>query len=94
MMSRRLRSLIGQLSFDLVPNMVLAKTKIDLIRDTRHLFTRFRIDRGRVCLSSQNDKTILNLQNVHFKFRVIITCCEDLYRRYCIKKNDNDHFYP
>ena len=93
-MSRLLRSLIGQLSFDLVPNMVLAKTKIDLIRDTRHLFTRFRVDRGRVCLCSQNNKTILNLQNVQFKFRVIITCCENLYRRYCIKKNENDHFYP
>ena len=94
MMSRRLRSLIGQLSFDLVPNMVLSKTKIDLIRDTHHLCTRFRIDRGRVCLSSQNNKTIFNLQNVQFKFRVIITCCEDLYRRYCIKKNDSDRFYP
>ena len=93
-MSRRLRSLIGPLSFDLVPNMVLAKTKIDFIRDTRHFCTRLRIDRGGVCLSSQNNKTILNLQNVQFKFRVIITYCEDLYRRYCIKKNDNDHFYP
>ena len=94
MMSRRLRSLIGPLSFDLVANMVLAKTKIDLIRNTRHLFTRFRIDRGRVCLSSQNNKTTLNLQNLQFKFRVIITCCEDLYRRYCIKKNDNDQLLP
>ena len=47
-MSRRLRSLIGQLSFDLVPNIVLAKTNIALIRDTRHFCTRSRIDRGRV----------------------------------------------
>ena len=58
-MSRRLRSLIGQLSFDLVPNIVLAKTNIALIRDTRHFCTRSRIDRGRVCLSSQTNKIIL-----------------------------------
>ena len=36
---------------------------------------------GRVCLSSPNDKTILNLQNVQFKFHVIIACCEDIYGR-------------
>ena len=28
-------------------------------------------NRGRVCLSFQNDKAILNLQNVQFKFRQV-----------------------
>ena len=67
---------------------------MDLIHDTLHLCTRFRIDdvkamsrgisgskqvlkfadasnRGRVCLSSQNDKAILNLQNVPLKYRQV-----------------------
>ena len=41
MTSRRLRSLIGQLSFDLVPNMVLAKIKIHEHRtkQTYHNYT-------------------------------------------------------
>ena len=52
-------------------------------------------NRGRVCLSPQNDKSILNLQNVQFKFRqVIIACCKDIFGRYCIKINNNDHFHP
>ena len=51
--------------------------------------------RGRVWLSPQNYKAILNLQNVQFKFRqVIIACCKDIYVRYCIKLNNNDHFHP
>ena len=29
-------------------------------------------NRGRVCLSAQNDKSILNLQNVQFKFRQVL----------------------
>ena len=29
-------------------------------------------NRGRVCLSPQNDKSILNLQNVQFKFRQVL----------------------
>ena len=81
-MSRSLRSLIGQLSFDLVPNTVLAKTKIDLIRAIPTIFAR-ALGLIAVEFVYQNSKTILNLQNVQFKFSVIITCCEDLYRRYC-----------
>ena len=51
--------------------------------------------RGRVWLSPQNYKAILNLQNVQFKFpQVIITCCEYIYGRYCIKISNNDHFHP
>ena len=51
--------------------------------------------RGRVWLSPQNYKAILNLQNVQFKFRqVIIACFKDIYVRYCIKLNNNDHFHP
>ena len=34
-------------------------------------------NRGRVCLSSQNDDTILNSQNVEFKFRQVS-------RHYCL----------
>ena len=30
-------------------------------------------NRGRVCLSPENDKAILNLQNVQFKFRQVLT---------------------
>ena len=30
-------------------------------------------NRGRVCLSPKNDKAILNLQNVQFKFRQVLT---------------------
>ena len=39
-------------------------------------------NRGRVCLSFQKDKAILNLQNVTFdKFHVIIVCCEHIHGR-------------
>ena len=74
---------------------------MDVIHDTRHLCTRFRIDgikamsrgilggkqvvkfantsnRGRVWLSSQNYKAILNLQNVQFNFRQVL-------RHYCLR---------
>ena len=55
--------------------------------------------RGRVWLSPQNYKAILNLQNVQYsssfaKFYVIIACFEDICGRYCIKINNNDHFHP
>ena len=48
---------------------------------------------GWVCLSSQNEKAILNLQNLQFKFHVIIAYYEDIDGRYCIKKNNIDHIH-
>lgn len=93
----------------------------DLIQDSRHLCTRFRINgikamslgilggkqvlkfyntssRGRVWLSPQNYKTILNLQNVQYsssfaKFYVIIACFDYIYGLYCIKIDNNDLFH-
>ena len=50
---------------------------------------------GWVCLPSQDNKVILNLQKLQFKFHVIIACCEDIDGHYCIKKNNNsDHVHP
>ena len=56
-------------------------------------------NRGRVCLFSQNQTTILVMKNVHFDFlqvlrEVIIACCEDISGHYCIQKTNNDHFHP
>ena len=48
---------------------------------------------GWVCLSSKNEKAILNLQNLQFKFHVIIAYYEDIDGRYCIKKNNIDHIH-
>ena len=51
---------------------------------------------GRVCLFSQNETTILVMQNVQIsfvKFYVIIARCEDMYGRYCIQRHI-DHFHP
>ena len=41
---------------------------------------------GWVCLSSQNDKAILNLRNLQFKFHVIIANYEAIDSCYCTKK--------
>ena len=50
---------------------------------------------GWVCSSSQDNKAILNLQKLQFKFHVIIACCEDIDSHYCIKKNNNSyHVHP
>ena len=50
---------------------------------------------GRVGLFSQNETTILVMQNVQInfvKFYVIIARCEDMYGRYCIERH-TDHFH-
>ena len=54
--------------------------------------------RGRVWLSPQNYKTILNLQNVQYsssfaKFYIIIACFDYIYGLYCIKIDNNDLFH-
>ena len=53
-------------------------------------------NRGRVCLSFQNDKAILNLQNVQFKFRQVPRHnCSLLghLRSVLQSKNNNNHFH-
>ena len=52
-------------------------------------------NRGRVCLSFQNDKAILNLQNVQFKFRQVPRhdCLLLGHLRSVLhSKNNNNHF--
>ena len=52
-------------------------------------------NRGRVCLSFQNDKAILNLQNVQFKFRQVPRHdCLLLGHLWSVlhSKNNNNHF--
>ena len=46
---------------------------------------------GWVCSSSQDNKAILNLQKLQFKFHV---SCEDIDSHYCIKKNNSYHVHP
>ena len=49
------------------------------------------INRGRVCLLSQNLTS--NVQLELSKFFVVIVCCEDIYGRFWIQKSNNDHLY-
>ena len=69
------------------------------ISDAKHVVTFANTSkRGRVCLFSEKDTTILALQSVHFEFgqvlRHIAFCEIDIYSRHCIHDNrrNNDHF--
>ena len=55
-------------------------------------------NRGRVCLFYKNETTISQSCKMYIssfgKICVITVCHEDIYRRYCIQKSNNDHFHP
>ena len=55
-------------------------------------------NRGRVCLFYKNETTISQSCKMYIssfgKICVITVCHEDINRRYCIQKSNNDHFHP
>ena len=63
-----------------------------LIKSTKSIKSAYTINRGRVCLFSQNVTS--NVQLEFSTFFVVIVCCEDIYGRFCIQKSNNDHLYP
>ena len=55
-------------------------------------------NRSQVCLSSQNEMTILVLQNAQFEFQQVLRHYCSLWGHLrplnCVPKCDSDHFHP